>query len=92
MPLLFFFLRNHKAFPILAVEDAGDPRLSLPGAAIDIQTRPPRYRSASFPRLSRPSLPSRAGRERSVGGARAEGGPRGMRCGADTGVVQIWLA
>lgn len=73
MPLLFFFLPNPKAFPILVVGDAGDPRLSLPRAAINIRTRPPRHRSASFPKTF-PPFPSiargaRADRE----GARVEG-------------------
>lgn len=42
--LLLFCLRNSKACPILAVGDAGDPRVPLPGAAIDIRTMLPRYR------------------------------------------------
>ncbi|QEU01886.1 DUF1445 domain-containing protein (plasmid) [Pseudomonas oryzihabitans] len=42
--LLLFCLRNPKACPILAVGDAGDPWVPLPGAAIDIRTMLPRYR------------------------------------------------
>lgn len=42
--LLLFCLRNAKACPILAVGNAGDPRVPLPGAAIDIRTMLPRYR------------------------------------------------
>jgi uncharacterized protein YcsI (UPF0317 family) len=42
--LLLFCLRNPRACPILAVGDAGDPRVPLPGAAIDIRTMLPRYR------------------------------------------------
>lgn len=41
---LLFCLRNPKACPILAVGDAGDPRIPLPGTAIDIRTMLPRYR------------------------------------------------
>ena len=42
--LLLFCLRTPKACPILAVGDAGDPRLPLLGAAIDIRAMLPRYR------------------------------------------------
>ncbi|MDQ7915700.1 DUF1445 domain-containing protein [Pseudomonas sp. 102515] len=42
--LLLFCLRNPRACPILAVGDAGDPWVPLPGAAIDIRTMLPRYR------------------------------------------------
>lgn len=42
--LLLFCLRNLKACPILAVGAAGNPRVPLPGAAIDIRTMLPRYR------------------------------------------------
>ena len=62
--LLLSCLSNPKTCPILAVGDASDPRLPLPGAAIDIRTMLPRHRSASFPKLSRSSLLLRAGRGR----------------------------
>ncbi len=82
---LLFCLRNPKTCPILAVGDAGDPRMQLPGAPIDIRTMLPRYRSAFLPRPSL-SLPSRVGRGWLVGEARAEG-CRGMGERAYAGVV-----
>lgn len=64
--LLLFCLRNPKYCPSRALGGAGDPRLPLPGATIDIRTMVTRYRSASFPRHFRSSLLSHAWHGRST--------------------------
>lgn len=71
--LVLFCLHTPKACPTLAVGGAGNPRVPLARALINIRTMLTHYRSASFPRHSRSSLLSRPGREQIEEGSRAEG-------------------
>lgn len=59
--LMLLCLRNPKVCPILAVENAGDPRVPLSGAAIDIRTVLPRYQSSFSPKFFHYRAPGAVG-------------------------------